>query len=248
VFDSGVGGLTVVRALRRQLPAEDIIYLGDLARLPYGDKSAETVRRYSLENAQFLCQQQVKLVVVACHTATAWSLQLLQERLDVPVVGVIQPAIESALAVARKAIGVIATRGTISSGVFQERLKQYHPVQAIACPLFVPLVEEGLLDHAATRDIVRHYLEPLQQVDTLLLGCTHYPLLSATIAQLMGDVQLIDPAISCAQAVARLLTELGQQNGGASKGTVRLYTTDRPPHLNQLIERFLGEPISAELI
>jgi glutamate racemase len=243
VFDSGVGGLTVLRALRQHLPQEQFVYLGDLARLPYGDKSAETVRRYSVENVEFLNRQGVKMVVVACATATAWSIELLQAHFPLPIIGVIEPAVEAALKLARQGVAILATRGTVTSGVYQARFAS-HPleVHAIPCPLFVPLAEEGLSHHEAAHLMARHYLHGLPStVDALLLGCTHYPLLAQTIAAAVGpQVRLVDPAASCAQAVARLLKEQDLANPSGT-GQIRFHFTDRPPHLSRLVETFLGE-------
>jgi glutamate racemase len=245
VFDSGVGGLTVVRALRKLLPQEEIVYLGDLARLPYGDKSAETVRRYALDCFHFLERQDVKMVVIACNTATAWAIDLLQAHSELPIVGVVQPAVDATLKAAPSKVGVIATRGTINSGVFQQKLHPL-PLQAIPCPLFVSLIEEGLTDHQATELMIRHYLGSLDQVDTLLLGCTHYPLLAPTISRLMGpSIRLIDPATSCAETVAAELQKTDLLANGT--GQVDLHFTDRPPHLERLVEAFLGEQVSFKL-
>ena len=183
IFDSGLGGLTVVREVIRQLPHERIIYFGDTARVPYGPKSPDTVRRYSHEISAYLKSQDVKAIVVACNTATAHALPMLQGDLSIPVVGVVDPGARAAVAASRRReLGVIGTAGTISSGAYERAIRTIAPdahILARACPLFVPLVEEGWLDKDATRLIAREYLTPLRDagVDTLVLGCTHYPLL-----------------------------------------------------------------------
>jgi len=201
VFDSGIGGLTVVHELIRQLPHESIVYFGDTARVPYGPKSPDTVRRYSREIAAYLTEQGVKAIVVACNTATAHALGTLRGELALPVVGVVEPGARAAVAATRTGrIGVIGTVGTIKSGAYERAICALSPtaqVVARACPLFVPLVEEGWVDHEATRLVAETYLEPLVKanVDTLVLGCTHYPLLKPLLRQVMGpDIRLIDSA------------------------------------------------------
>jgi glutamate racemase len=202
IFDSGIGGLTVARAIYEQLPGESTIYFGDTARVPYGPKSPETVRRYSLEILHWLLGQGVKLVVVACNTSTAHALGRLQEESRVPVVGVIEPGARAAVTAARgRAIGVIGTAGTVASKAYVRAITELAPgtrVEQVACPLFVPLVEEGWFDHPAAELIAREYLHPLVKagIGALVLGCTHYPLLKPLLARVMGpDVELIDSAL-----------------------------------------------------
>ena len=214
VFDSGIGGLTVVSALRKVLPNETIYYLGDTARVPYGGKSAATVERYSLEIAEMLLGQDCKAIVVACNTASALALPRLEEMSPVPVMGVIRPGAEAAVAATRnRHIGVIGTRATIKSGAYEraiQSLDEVVQVTARACPLFVPLIEEGWLEGEITDRIVRQYLAPLldEGVDAVVLGCTHYPLLRPAIERFLGDkVQLVDSAQNCAAAVSRLLED-----------------------------------------
>ncbi|MFH1621123.1 MAG: glutamate racemase [Patescibacteria group bacterium] len=208
IFDSGIGGLTVVRELLKQSPEADFVYLGDTARTPYGNKSPETVIRYSLEDAKFLLSHGATIIVVACNTASALASSALRETFpDVPVFEVIAPAVEDALAKTKGRVGVIGTRATISSGIYEKRLREKKDVEIItaACPLLVPLVEEGWLDNAETKRIVKHYLSPLRQanIDTLILGCTHYPLLAKVIQRTVGRrVNLID---SGASVVSRVL-------------------------------------------
>jgi glutamate racemase len=216
VFDSGIGGLTVVRALRAQLPHERIVYLGDTARVPYGTRSAEVVRRYAMGCATFLQDHGAKLIVVACNTATAHALEHLQAEVTVPVVGVIAPGAARAAAITRSGrIGVICTEGTANSGSYARALAAVAPqaeVITVACPLLVPLAEEGWTDHAATRLIAEAYLAPLLQarIDTLVLGCTHYPILAPLLAAVAGaDVTLVDSAMAVAETVAAALKAHG---------------------------------------
>jgi glutamate racemase len=244
VFDSGVGGLTVLKALREELPSVDFFYLGDTARVPYGGKSKETIQRYSLECAEFLLSFGIELLVVACNTASAYALELLRESLTVPVVGVVQPGVEQALKVSKtKRIGVIGTKGTVQSAVYQNLLKE-QGAQSIAkaCPLFVPLVEEGIINGKIAQSVVEYYLEELKgKVDTLILACTHYPLLKETIREYMGDVEIVDSA----QAVAQEVKKLAKNEGN---GTLRLFFTDNSPNLSHLIKLILGEEQSYETI
>ncbi len=235
VFDSGIGGLTVVKALRELLPNEDIFYLGDTARVPYGGKSATTVERYSLEMADMLLEENVKLVVIACNSASAVALGRLEQTLSVPVIGVIKPGAQAAVAATRSQhVGVIGTRATIKSGAYERELRALNPdinVTARACPLLVPLIEEGWLDDGLTDHVIARYLGPLTQegVDTLVLGCTHYPLLADAIARfLAGKAKLVDSAHTCAKAVEQLLDRhsLRAPRGGAASLQVAL--TDAP--------------------
>ena len=250
VFDSGIGGLTVVHELMRQLPDESIIYYGDTARVPYGNKSPETVRRYSSEIARFLEGEGVKALVVACNTATAHALETLREESPVPVIGVVEPGARAAVrATKRKAIGVIGTRGTIASGAYERAIRALDGSVRIAgkaCPLFVPLVEEGWLDSDATRIVAREYLTPLTRarVDTLVLGCTHYPLLKPLLADVMGpDVRLIDSAEETAAETARTLREKGLAAPEGSGASYRFVASDAPEQFLTVGQRFLGESI-----
>ncbi len=249
VFDSGIGGLTVARALFERLPRESVIYFGDTARVPYGPKSPETVRRYSAEILAYLLQRGVKAVVVACNTSTAHALGYLQERAPVPVVGVIEPGARAAVAATKgRAIGVIGTAGTIASGAYERAIKALRPdarVHAQPCPLFVPLVEEGWFDHPAAELIAREYLEPLQKagVDVLVLGCTHYPLLKPLLARVMGPrVTLVDSAEETAKAVAAELEARGLLAAGGSHDHLFVVSDDEP-HFRKVGARFLGGKI-----
>ncbi|MGZ5957915.1 MAG: glutamate racemase [Myxococcaceae bacterium] len=250
VFDSGVGGLTVLRALRARLPDEPMVYLGDTARVPYGTKSAEVVTRYSLRNAAFLSGQDVKLLVVACNTASSVALPALRATLGIPVVGVIEPGARAAARVSRSGnVGVVGTPGTIASGAYQRALAAERPGARIlvqACPLFVPLAEEGWVQGDVPRLVARAYLAPMRQagIDTLVLGCTHYPLLRAVLAEELGpDVTLVDSADATADEVEELLSRGGVGRASAGAGGLRVFVTDLPERIPELSARFLGERV-----
>src|ERR1051326_3169457 len=212
VFDSGIGGLTVARALQELLPNEKIFYVGDTARVPYGNKSAETVERYSLELAGMLTREQAKVIVVACNTVSSVSIPKLRASVSVPVIGVIEPGAQAAVAATRnRHVGVIGTRATIRSGAYENALRAFNThvrVTSRACPLLVPLIEEGLLEDTLTDQTIARYLDPMivEGIDTLVLGCTHYPLLTKAIGRAVGDeVNIVDSAQNCAVAVRNLL-------------------------------------------
>jgi glutamate racemase len=235
VFDSGIGGLTVVAALRKVLPNESIFYLGDTARVPYGGKSAATVQRYSLEIASLLLDEHAKTVVVACNTASALALPQLSESVPVTVTGVILPGAQAAIAATRTGhIGVIGTRATIKSGAYERALNSLDPkikITARACPLLVPLIEEGWLEHPISDQIIMQYLGPLigEGIDTLVLGCTHYPLLRPAMARLLGDkITLVDSAQNCANAVRDLLIREELRAPESDAGGLQVALTDRP--------------------
>ncbi|NUS47901.1 MAG: glutamate racemase [Gemmatimonadaceae bacterium] len=249
IFDSGLGGLTVAHAIMRQLPAESLVYFGDTARVPYGPKSPDTVRRYSHEIAAYLLEQGVKAIVVACNTATAHALPMLERELDVPVIGVVEPGARAAVRASRSGrIGVIATAGTIKSGAYVRAIHAEAPdarVTARACPLFVPLVEEGWINHDATWSVAQEYLGPFvhDEVDTLVLGCTHYPLLKPLIGEIIGrDVRLIDSAEETALDAQRMLAEhsLAATSG---EGTYRFVASDDQQQFLALGQRFFGDTI-----
>ena len=248
IFDSGVGGLTVTGALFHTLPKESTIYFGDTARVPYGPKSPETVRRYSLEILHWLVGQGVKLVTVACNTSTAHALAALQAASPVPVVGVIEPGARAAVGASKTGrIGVIGTAGTIASGAYTRAIRALRPdavVEAQACPLFVPLVEEGWFDHPATELVAREYLAPLivAKVDVVVLGCTHYPLLKPLLARVLGPtVTLVDSAEETARAVAKVLGEQGLREPAGAPLTHRFAVSDDPARFTTVGSRFLGE-------
>ena len=259
VFDSGVGGLTVVRALRSVLPGEDIVYLGDTARVPYGSKSPRTIERYSIACQQFLLDRGVKLVLIACNTASATALPALIEASPVPVIGAVDPGATSALAASEgRHIGVIGTLGTIRSGAYARAISARDPraqLVALACPLLVPLAEEGWIDDEVAAIVVRRYLQQLfaldRQIDTLVLGCTHYPLLRGTIArvaeELLGrPIAVVDSASAMAEAAREALGSAPNRRGRA--GRLDCFATDTS-RLDELAPRFLGEPLTGfELI
>jgi len=235
VFDSGIGGLTVVSALRRLLPNESIYYLGDTARLPYGGKSASTVQRYSLEIASLLLGENAKTIVVACNTASAVALSALEVHSPVTVTGVIAPGAAAATAATRNGhIGVIGTRATIKSGAYERALQALNPEARVTvrpCPLLVPLIEEGWLESVITDKVLMQYLQPLLDdgVDTLVLGCTHYPLLRPAISRLLGNgVTLVDSAENCAKAVHALLARENLEAPRDQLGTLQVALTDPP--------------------
>ncbi len=252
VFDSGVGGLTVVHALRTQLPAESLIYVGDTARVPYGPKSPETVQRYAGQIADWLVDQQVKAIVVACNTATAHALPMLQARYDIPVIGVITPGARAAVrATVSKAVGVIGTAGTIASGAYESAIHLEASdigVHSVACSLFVPLVEEGWIEHEVTQLVAREYLTPFRHtpIDVLVLGCTHYPLIASIIQQAMPThVRLVDSAEETAAETGRVLAERNLQRTESRPGQLRFIASDAPDRFLSLGRRFLGDAITA---
>jgi len=249
VFDSGVGGLTVVKELIRQLPFEDIVYFGDTARVPYGTKSKETVIRFSIENILFLLKQNVKLICVACNTVSSVALPVIKNQFKVPMVGVITPGIREAVyATQNKRIGVIGTKGTINSRTYENEIRQLGPsvkVTALACPLFVPFVEEGFLKGKVVLEVARDYLKPLKKacVDTVILGCTHYPLLKPVIKEVLGkNVTLIDSAKQVAIEVKKILGTENLLNNNR-RPRHKFYVSDNPEWFNSIAERFLASPI-----
>jgi glutamate racemase len=251
IFDSGVGGLTVLHALLQALPNEHLVYLGDSGRFPYGTKSAETVTRYSIENVEFLRARDLKLLVVACNTASAVALETLRERFALPTVGVIEPGARAALERTRTGrVGVIGTEGTIASGAYTRALRSLSPSVEIytrACPLFVPLAEEGWTEGPIARGVVETYLASLVRsgIDTLVLGCTHYPLLSPVIGEVMGEgVALVDSAEETARAVAALLAEHGLART-SGPGSTSFFVTDVPDRFIRIGQRFLGARVES---
>jgi glutamate racemase len=267
VFDSGIGGLTVVREILRQLPAENVLYFGDSARVPYGNKSAETVTRFSIESTHFLLRRGVKFLVIACNTASALAMASLQRRFDVPMIGVITPGAREATRRTRnRKIGVIGTTGTINSRAYEKAVAEFDPgcsVEGAACPLFVPLAEEGWTDGDVPRRIAETYLKPLMEtgVDSVILGCTHYPILREVIAGVLGGgITLIDTAEATVAEVrerlttARLLREDGVGEIGkagapgrpgerARAGERHFFLSDVPTRFREVGSRFLGEGI-----
>jgi glutamate racemase len=251
VFDSGLGGLTVVRELRRRLPAEEILYLGDLAHLPYGTKSTDEIRRLSTNCARFLLKKKIKALVIACNSASSVAFKLLSETLPIPVLDVISPAVDQALAVTRnQRIGVIATYATIESESYAKSLASKSSDAEYflkPCPLFVPLAEEGWLEDDVALGAARKYLTPIKKknVDTLILGCTHYPLLQKVIAKVMGPkVRLVDSAVPTALRLKILLQKKGLLDLRPRRAPLRIFVTDRVRHFARIGESFLGERLA----
>lgn len=253
VFDSGVGGLTVLRHLIRLLPGERFIYLGDTARVPYGNKSAETIRHYTRQCVEFLMEHDVKLIVVACNTASSFALNEAKALADVPVIDVILPAAQAALEATKNGnIGVIGTRATVCAGAYPEAMRIFQSlrppsgrsvrVYSAACPLFVPLAEEDWTQHEAARLIAREYLTPLkyQNIDTLVLGCTHYPLLAGLIAEILSGVTLVDCGEHTASAASLALRHRDALCDSADTAEIQMFTTDVSSTFSAVADRFLG--------
>ena len=248
VFDSGLGGLTVVKELLRQLPRENVVYFGDTARVPYGTKSREAIIRFSQENVTILKQYRVKMVVVACNTSSSFALPTLHRSFtDLPILGVIGPGARKAGEVTRnKRVGVIATAATINSGEYVKSIKALdRSIQVFVqkCPLFVPLVEEGWTEKEVSVKIAAEYLKPLKKarVDTLILGCTHYPLLKEVLRKVMGkDVRLVDSAQAVVEDVKELLSTTNAAREGAASASRRFLVSDEPRHFHRLAKQFLG--------
>ena len=252
VFDSGIGGLTVVKALIEEMPTESIIYFGDTARVPYGTKSKSTIVKFSLENVEFLLRFGVKCIVIACNTSSSWALPTLRKYFKVPIIGVIRPG---ALAAVRQTktgrIGVIGTSATINSRAYETAIQRIDPALRVfsqSCPLFVPLVEEGWLNGTVSRQIAEKYLEPLMRhrIDTLILGCTHYPLLASTIRSVLGpSVVLVDSAQQTATEVRGVLLWSDTLSNQRSHPRHRFFVTDEPQHFTRIGHRFLGKVIDS---
>lgn len=252
VFDSGIGGLTVVKQILSTMPSDSVVYFGDTARVPYGTKSPETVTRFAIESMHFLLRHDVKLIVVACNSASSVALEEIAGRCPLPVVGVINPgAVAAAAATNSGRVGVIGTNATVESGAYQRELKLLREdirVKAVPCPLFVPLAEEGLTDHKATKLIAKEYLEPLIDfgVDVVVLGCTHYPLLRPVIQKIVGaSVELIDSAGETARLVKAVLESEGLVGSGENRQSLRVYLSDVPRKFEVIGNRFLGRAIDS---
>lgn len=252
MFDSGLGGLTVVAELRRRLPCENIVYFGDTARVPYGTKSAETVLRFAREDCSFLLQFDPKLLIVACNTASAHAMSALSDWLDIPSCGVVEPGAAAAVAVARgKMVAVIATEGTIASDAYRQAIQAHQPSLPVvqkACPLLVPLVEEGRTpEDPIVLAVLAEYLEPLRALDpsVVVLGCTHYPLLKPAIASMLGEgVTLVDSAEQTAVRVTEMLSTSNRLSDRDGAGTFKCYLSDNPQRFQTVGARFLGQPIT----
>lgn len=250
-FDSGIGGLTVVKSFMQLMPNENIIYFGDTARVPYGSKSNETVIEYSIQAANFLLRKNIKLLVVACNTASAIALKELRKFLTIPVIGMIEPGAKYALSESKnKRIGVIGTRATINNKAYSNELKKQNSKVKVfekACPLFVPLAEEGWIDHKATELIAKEYLSELKknEIDSLILGCTHYPILANVIQKAIGkNVKLIDSGTPAAHLVEDYLNGRGLRNQSVHHGMAEFYVSDVPTKFKEIAERFLGRKLT----
>jgi len=248
VFDSGIGGLTVVRALHHRLPYENIVYFGDTARVPYGPKSPQVVREYAADDVRFLVSKDVKMVVIACNTVSSVALDIVQKHAKVPVIGVIHPGAEAAVkATVKKRVGVIGTRATINSNAYSHAIRHLDDrVQVFPreCPLFVPLAEEGWIDHQVTGLVAKEYLFPLklEKIDTLILGCTHYPILREAIQNAVdGEVTLIDSGEATAASVENILDEQKLRNGSEQRANLQFFVSDIPAKFAEVGERFLGQ-------
>jgi glutamate racemase len=251
IFDSGIGGLTVLREVIRCLPGEDTIYLGDTARVPYGNKSSETVIRYAVETTDFLLDRKIKMLVVACNTASAVSLPTLKARYKIPIVGVIQPGAKKAAEITKTGrVGVIGTERTIKSGAYPQAIKEIDPkirVFSQPCPLFVPLVEEGLAASDIAEMAAKRYLHPIRErkLDALVLGCTHYPLLKRVIRRAVGErISLVDSAVEIAREAFRILAETDLLRKTSSGGKHGFYVTDYPERFIKVGAKFLRENLS----
>ncbi len=250
VFDSGIGGLTVVKRIVSALPTENIVYFGDTARVPYGSKSNSTVIEYSIQDASFLISKNVKTIVAACNTASSVAIPALRQKFDVPVIGMIEPGAKMAVKETRNGkIGVIGTRATINNMAYSTQIKKLNPEVEVfekACPLFVPLAEEGWTTHKAAFKIAEEYLKELREhnIDTLVLGCTHYPILADVIQKVIGeDVTLIDSGIASAEVVKAELTRTDLHTNKFSIGNQHFYVSDIPATFKEVAELFLGNPV-----
>jgi len=249
VFDSGIGGLTVVRALRRLLPEESIVYLGDTARVPYGNKSHATIERYALQAGAILARHHPKLMVIACNTASAHGLAALQGAAPCPVIGVIEPGAEAAAAAGPGPVGVIGTLATIQSGAYEDAIRRRNPgaqIHSLACPLLVGFAEEGWLDDPITDAVCRRYLNQIPfEVRTVVLGCTHYPILLPSLTRTRPDTTWLDSGDLTARAVEKLLQgSLGFRTASA-RGALQILLTDAGSRLKEVGERFLSEPLES---
>lgn len=246
IFDSGVGGLTVLKSMRKLLPGEDFIYFGDTARVPYGTKSERTIIRYSLENARFLKGIGIKALVVACNTSSAYAIDILKEELEVPVIGVIKPGASAAVRSTKSgSIGVIGTNATIKSRAYTKEILALNPFARVvgrACPLLVPIIEEGLLNDEVTRIVIRRYLDELvKEVDTVVLGCTHYPLIKDTLKEIYTDINFVDSADETAKAVREAIG-----SGREREGKVRILVSDRTERFERIARMILEDEIEVE--
>ena len=251
IFDSGVGGLTVVKEIMNQIPGETIIYFGDTARLPYGSKSKETVITYTRQIIRFLMGKGVKAIVIACGTASAFALETVKTEIDIPIIGVVKPGAKVAAETTKNGrIGVIGTEGTIQSGIYNEFLSETNPQVKVfgkACPLFVPLVEEGLIDDPVTLEMANRYISELLKydIDTLVLGCTHYPLLRKTIQTIVGEkIELVNPAYETAKSLKEVLADNRLENDNVKKLDHKFYVSDGA----EKFKRFANSILPCEVV
>lgn len=250
IFDSGIGGLTVMRAVMKRMPHEQVVYFGDTARVPYGCKSSKTVERYSIENAIFLMEQDIKVLVVACNTASAYAVGKLRKIFNVPIVDVVEPSVQRAVEKTKNGrIAVLGTKATIMSGVYQQLIHKASrnlEVFPVACPLFVPLVEEGFTKHPITELAIKEYLLPVlkEKVDTVILGCTHYPLLGEAISEMLGKTaNVIDSASCCAEKIEEVLERRGSRTNSQVPANHGYFVSDDPEKFRKHGEMFLGHAI-----
>lgn len=249
IFDSGVGGLTVLRQIQNIIPREDIIYFGDTARVPYGNKSKQTVIKFSTENAHFLAKRKVKMIVVACNTSSSFSLEHLRGIFNIPIVGVIEAGVSMALQVSHSMrIGVIGTKSTIASESYQKEIRRMNrsaKLYSSSCPLFVPLVEEGILHGKVVSEAIKMYLRDFKtrKIDTLILGCTHYPLLKPEIANYLKGITIVDSANAVAQYTKSILTEQRLLNDQKKQAREEFYVSDEPEGFKRLAKLFLKRKI-----
>jgi glutamate racemase len=251
ILDSGFGGLTVMRHIRVLLPYEEIVYLGDTAHLPYGEKSPKTISQYCVENSAFLLDKGIRVLVIACHSACSAALDVMRAQFPIPIIGIIEHGLE-ALSPSAQCIAILGTRATINAALYEKRIRARCPqadILPIACPLFVPLVEEGYCDHPIAALVVKEYLHPLKEkaLDAVVLGCTHYPLLASAISRELAQLPLIDPALSCAEALRDLLDANGLRSSKESVASCTFYVSDDPEKFRSLGEIFLQTPIERVL-
>ncbi|HDR05900.1 MAG TPA: glutamate racemase [Candidatus Marinimicrobia bacterium] len=245
IFDSGLGGLTVFKAIKKLLPNENFVYLGDTARVPYGSKSRQTVQRFSEQICQFLLDIPVKAIVIACNTASSAALDYLESKVTVPIIGVIRPGVKALIQRGARMVGILGTSGTINSGTYLKALEAAGfsgETESQACPLFVPLVEEGWHNHVVTEQVARLYLQQMimHSPDALILGCTHYPLLEPVLRRLLPKTFIIDSPAAVARDLATLLEEKALLRQSDAPGSTRFYITDLPQKFEELSRQFLG--------
>jgi len=255
IFDSGVGGLTVLQEVTKVLPHENIIYIGDTARVPWGNRSEEIIFKFSLQIADFLAERKVKFIVIACHTASSVALPLLKRKVKVPILDVVSPAIDEVLLKTKNLrVGVIGTRETINSGTWRRKLKEKKTrlkVFSIACPLFVPLIEEGLFNHKATEIIAREYLEPLniKKIDTLVLACTHYPLIAKTIKKIIDEkVKLVNPGLTTARELVKEIKKRNLFSERKQRGEIEIFLTDAENKAIGVFNKILGHKFKVKIM